>query len=355
MCPVDPRELGQPGGGDGPLILSDRTCPVCEYNLKGLSVGMRCPECGQPIRLLRGTLQENFADAPISYLKNLRFGSGLAFAGFVGSVVLALAYRGAGGWMLASGALAMGVVWWLGVWIISEPRRWSDAQIRSSHERRWLRLLSRTTQAGWVLWTGVHIAQELVTKPSPGTAMLLEVSAWTLSTVALLGLIPLFMLLRDLAHWTSNSDLADHLSLCAWGVGTVGIIVLSSPLIEAVGTRLSGVLALPFAILLLLMPIWTGLFLLVEILIGACLFQLWTTSRWAVRNWAAARAREQRQRKREERSLQDLEGSPASTASVADAVPLAGDLSPGPLADGRQVPARGRIEPYPLADPPPEA
>ncbi len=354
MSPVDPRELGEPAGADGPVILSDRTCPVCEYNLKGLSVGMRCPECGQPIRPLHGAMHENFAHAPIAYLKNLRFGFGLMFAGFLGSVVLALAYRGVGGWILASGALATGVLWWLGVWIVTEPRRWSEAQIRSSHEHRWLRLLSRTTQAGWALWTAIHVAQELLSNPSPGTVMVLKVSAWTLSTCALLGLIPLFILLRDIAHWTSNSELGERLVLSAWGVGTVGLIVLSSPLIGGIGARLSGVLALPFAIVLLLMPIWMGLFLLVEILIGVCLFQLWSTSRWAVRNWAAARDRERRQRAREERRLKDLEASPALHASMDEAVPLADDLSPGPLSGGRRVSATETVEPYPLADPPTE-
>ncbi len=36
----------------GTEIIEDRKCSVCDYSLRGLQTGMRCPECGQPIRKL---------------------------------------------------------------------------------------------------------------------------------------------------------------------------------------------------------------------------------------------------------------------------------------------------------------
>ncbi len=345
--PIDPRDIT--AVQEGPQITDDRKCSACDYSLKGLRVGMRCPECGQPIHNVTATGRENLTDAPIGYLKSLRFGFALLFWGFVGTTVGMIMAGTTGQVGFRIGAIACTLIWWLGVFITTEPRRRlhvpSDV---ANRENRRIRLIVRITQGGWTLAMGLRL---LVTKSLiPGGWMTVgaEWTAWGVSIVAMASLVALLILLMDFAYWSSNTELADRLRLAAWGLGSLGMIVMSWRGIEAVGQNTSGIIALPFVFIHLLMPIILGTFFLVEIVFLVCLFQLWNSSRWAVRNWAEARAKEQRQRDKADRHARR-----AAVAIPAEPVRLARHIAPGPLADPAPIealPPKGDdADPYDLA------
>lgn len=350
MSPVDPRELASTAGGA--VILTDRACPVCEYNLRGLRVGMRCPECGHPVKSISAVLEENFTDAPIGYLKSLRFAFALMLGGFLGTTLSILIVSEFSQLAARGAALGCAGAWWLGVYIATEPRRRSDAPAgASANERRVLRAVNRATQGGWVVWLLIQIliSTRLTAGTTPHTVAM--VAATVVSLVALVGLVPLLIHLMDFAHWSGNSELADRLRLCAWGLGIFGSLQLLTPAIGAAAQVTSGILALPFAMLILVLPFTLFLFLASEVLFLVCLFQLWHSARWAVRNWASAREKERRQRERAERIA-----ASAAVAPLAEPVSLSDSIMPGPMSPRPSVersgPARP-LDPYDLEPEPP--
>lgn len=333
------------------MILTDRMCPVCEYNLRGLRVGMRCPECGHPIKSISAVLNENFTDAPIGYLKSLRFAFAMMLGGFLGTTLSVLVVSEFSQIAARGAALACAGAWWLGVYIATEPRRRSDAPAgASAGERRVLRVVNRTTQGGWLVWLLIQML--MISKMTPGTPAHTAalVAATVVSLGALAGLVPLLIHLTDFAHWSGNSELADRLRLCAWGLGIFGSIQLLAPAIGAVAQVTSGIFALPFAMLILVMPFTLFLFLASEVLFLVCLFQLWHSARWAVRNWASAREKERRQRERADRMA-----AAALATPVVEAATLSDTIGPGPMSRQptveRSTPGRA-LDPYEL-DPEP--
>ena len=92
--PIDPRDITPVQ--EGPQITEDRKCSACDYSLQGLHIGMRCPECGQPIRQVGGEARESLTDAPIGYLKGARFGFGLLFWSLLAISAYIVAFGGSG-------------------------------------------------------------------------------------------------------------------------------------------------------------------------------------------------------------------------------------------------------------------
>lgn len=140
------------------VVTGDSPCLACGYNLKGLSVFGRCPECGASVeRSLRGNLLQ-FADP--GYVKRLHLGAiivvlsaGLPLLGgvivFAGQIAIAQfqgdSTTGVGSEALhllapilefvGSGAALLG--WWL----FSEPDPAQVGEDDGEKTRRWLRVM----------------------------------------------------------------------------------------------------------------------------------------------------------------------------------------------------------------------
>ena len=83
---------------DGGHLLEDRFCHRCGYNLRGLEVEGRCPECGLAVRESLGS--DSLRTADRGWLRTVRRGWWLVMASF-GAVVAPSFLTGAVafGWM----------------------------------------------------------------------------------------------------------------------------------------------------------------------------------------------------------------------------------------------------------------
>jgi len=275
---------------------------MCEYNLKGLSIGMRCPECGHPISVKGSSGQSGFTEAPIGYLKNLRFGLSLMFWGFLGTTIAMISIGLGGGVPIRVVAIGTTLVWWAGVYIATEAKPGSGAVTGITRKRNtWVRWIARGTQGGWAIANVLRLWATISLPAGTTSFNAAMISAGILSVIAMGGVVVLLYVLGDLAYWMSDSDLSERMNLTAWGLGSLGVLVLAWPMISPLVQNTRGIIALPFTIIGLLFPWLLIGYLIVEILFLVCLYQMWTISRWAVRNWAEARARDRRVMDRAER------------------------------------------------------
>jgi hypothetical protein len=282
--PVDPRELERSSGYKPDIVLSDRECVRCSYNLKGLPTNGKCPECGLPIgggsnRFKR--INHNLSDAPISYLRALSIG--LAFMAF-SCVGGAFAFIILGGAQRALGVGIAGILWWMGVFLVTVKRPMTENTPRDSTlDSRRLRTLNRTAQASWAA-ASIPLLMAIQAPPPVNT-----IAAWMgalLLFAGLLALVPVSLHLSALADWAAHTDLAGRFRLAVWGVCVCGFLVAVT--LPGAGFKsLAGLLLLTVSLFILCL-------FFAQLLFIVSLFQLVMTVQWAIRNAEFAGERAQR-------------------------------------------------------------
>lgn len=338
MSPVDPVFL-TPSKPTGTQPVDAWSCISCGYDLAGLEGKARCPECGEPFdksadrhpdrAAARFHFDEQLSDAPIGYLRSM----------LMAVVVLALSLPviQASHFILqwgvvdkATGALvliALGLVWWLAVGVVTDPRRTTRATAaQMRNEYRWLRVINRVVQSFWMLAGGAALVVAMV----PGTrlATVGSILYMLLMLAAMFGLAPLCEQLRSIALWGQDEGLGERLNFAGWGVAGCGSFVLVAPFLAALAGS-AGILVGYLGFIASL------LFALVNLLLMVCLFQFVPMFRWSLIHWSSVRARTERLRERHDdrragvpeptppirpRPLPVLDDSP---------IPLAGSDAPG--------------------------
>jgi hypothetical protein len=278
--PIDPRELRPSANAPMEVVLTDRPCGKCRYNLKGLPTNGRCPECGYPIgrRGRRGSRRftDSLVDAPLFYLKTLALGTVLLavcsiVAGFGFSFLL-----GGGEEIAAAFAGGASLGWWVGVFIATAQRPMSDNTLRDIFlESSGLRWTNRTIQAAWPLAAMAWFASTRF----PGAHDLMAVIGLSLQAVGLLGLIPLSIQLSALGDWAGDTGLAGRFRVTAAAMTICGLFVLAG-----IPVRLHGITGLGTGTIAVIAT-WANMgFSLAQLVFLFCLFQLAHISIWAIRN-----------------------------------------------------------------------
>lgn len=284
-------------------IVEDRPCAKCSYNVRGLKIGDRCPECGTPIRgvALAGR-SETMTDAPLRFLRQQAWGARAMLAcGLVGvaSGVVATAF-----WYSPSAAMLAAMIgaaaacgWAWAVWRLTRPRqsrrpRASDA----AQEWKVLRALTRWSQVLWGVGA-IHVlmastmawgAAGLGAPPGSGVTVFLVLGG-VFFVGGIAGIVPLAIYLSLLADWAQDTSLASRLRLLPFA------LVLAFPL-----AYLTAVLAIRFylaraAVLTFsAMGVVAGVFLLVLGFLIVPFFQFASVCAWAVRNCDAEMDRDRR-------------------------------------------------------------
>jgi hypothetical protein len=215
--PIDPSQLRV----QAPEAAADRPCRKCGYDVRGMPIGHRCPECGTPIasdRKRSVRFADNLTDSPMWYLVVVAVGTvamGLALFGSIGLMIFERARSS--GWnplspavvAIAGGVLAL--MWIAGV-VLSTLRRpvgehtVPDA-ILDSDKLRWV---TRGLQVCFVASVGFRYA---------ATVTRYEELEW-LASAATLGslyaLAPLCVYLGSLADWAGDTGAGTRLRGATW-------------------------------------------------------------------------------------------------------------------------------------------
>jgi hypothetical protein len=327
--------------GIGVAIDEDIPCQRCQYNLRGLKTGERCPECGTVISLIgRARFVSSLTDAPIGYLQRLMLGCYM-----MGGAAMLMATVPGFAWIMglrpAWSATQMilplpVMLWAVGVWIVTAPRQ-TGPQERVDTTREWRRLrgwtrASQAVLAVGMLFAGVGASLEyfamqatraawLATNPNPmvtplpATPLSLEAKVFligggVLSLLGYLGLPALAVMMARLADWANDTGLADRLRLSVMGIA-------GGPVLAGVFLGLVPLTGFAPLIFYSLWIGWVGVLLFVlafgQFVWGV--FQFASMSRWARRN-----------------ALEALESDVRRAAKVARRV-MANTLGPREEAD----------------------
>ena len=332
----DPR-LGTRGSGGLNAFEGDRPCGSCGYNLKGLTAGGVCPECGTPIRSRASTNEATpeLLEAPQTLVQSIAVGCFL----LIGVVVLKYAVAvgmaiGKASVMWSSAALAcVGVAWVVGVVLVTLPRP-------GRPEMQWmvgLEVLSRWSARVLALALPLHplcvVASEIASASAAAAGAPFNPAPWQYATTGLnmavwASYLPFAWSVSNLAltcadhaiAWRSRAAIACFLwtyamfGLMAWirtGTATAGAGVFG----------LIGVLSWGIGWLILLIS----------------LGQIGSMMLWAIRYNEGATERERRRIEREERDRERFP-APAPISPIGPAKPLAAARNASQGARSRPVP-----------------
>lgn len=212
------------------FVEGDRPCRRCGYNLRGLPILGKCPECGTRIRAGRSGVIDTLVAAPRRYLRRLAWGfTLLALAAialmllsglnvFGGCVPVAQGFYDAP-WVSAA-SLAVSVAWWVGVFIVTSPREVPrGVPVNPVEEFRRMRWVNRLAHLAWPAWSVVTMVDAY-----QSTTMLV-VAAEVLRMTGIFAIAPLAWQLAELAHTAEDASLADGLRGAAIGIVGCGLPV----------------------------------------------------------------------------------------------------------------------------------
>lgn len=344
---------------DNQVITDDRTCPECEYPLRGLRTGGRCPECGRYIKPKgkRGRFEDNMARAPMRYLRRLRLGLLLMSAAILTVVVpvvfvfstptLALG-------MLTAALFGSPVLWAAGVAVVAQKRRTTehttpDAILDGDRLRHAVAgIHALPILAGGCILLGVIVGGVLAWLVPIGLLILLAV---------VFGCVPLGVYLSALADWASDDGLSGRLRGSAWCITVFGALTVALSMLALTPVPFSGLSAI--------VAVWLGgitAIALLVLLVGV--LQLTVAVNWAINNQNFAEASRERaedkRRARVERPGETVDrscdacGYDLAGLPISGVCPECGERFGGtdaPISIPRPTPATrpGDDDPIPLA------
>jgi len=203
-------------------IESDVPCRHCGYNLRGLTPGGACPECG---RATLEALPRYLKDAGPAYLRTIGRGAVLTIAGMVLSAIagtlvsltlpslyLALAPNGPSVIL----AIAPPIVMLVGLWKITSV----DPHVCGERNPERLRKLVRTTAMVGTVAQLVEIGTSLTFLLPSLSARVTDWILYPISTIALIvGVFATLAYLRTLAYRVPDYVLCRRFGSLRWGFG----------------------------------------------------------------------------------------------------------------------------------------
>lgn len=325
------------------VIAVSRPCVKCKYDLIGLRMGERCPECGTPIRSPRerSRFVDNLVDADAWYIRVVALGFVLLGVAMLamGTWLVYVQYR-AFQWAWVPPAVIGGVMaavlvmWWAGVFLVTWRRPLSRDITRDPIlEHRGLR---------WVI-RGVHLlpllaAGAIVAAVALGGGVLGVVAA-VLTVASLFAMAPLCVYLSSLADWAGDTGAGSRLRGSAWLVGVCGTASL-------VFSGLSLVPGNPLRLPCMALAVISGILSVIGVVLFlASIWQLANVALWALFNKTQAKARELRimERKAQAEEEQAARDALAEATLGQEVAPSGAVRRVDPLygADDEQIPLVG--------------
>lgn len=241
MLDDDAIDLNEPAADESGAIKRDTTCRSCGYNLRGLSDGMSCPECGSPVADSPGPDPLHFAEP--AWLVGMVRGTTMfswATVGLVLAVLVTLPLHRLGGTMPTGLTIALSLVLLvvvllltactvLSVWLMtgreSKPR---PGDYRAS--------LAWTARLGTTLGPGFAAIAAILARFINLPAGLDSAAPMLAYTLLGIGLVALLLHLRHLCDRLREKRLRRSTTLVAVGLGitfTIFVLMLGGVTLDA--------------------------------------------------------------------------------------------------------------------------
>jgi hypothetical protein len=215
----DPHNTRAMSREAAPIIETDRPCMSCGYNLRGLRLGIECPECGMPSKMPEGI------DDPLSLMPKrviLAFTRGCWVASLcVGAMIAIVVANQFPDWprIYSLAAMAGLSVAWVGAAAWLTPAfTIPQAVIRGFSRASRLRRAARYCQWGWVMSASAMFILALIKNPSSATEHLLWWPKWLGFAIGMTGIVLLAILLERLSEWARDGDAEKMFNWATWGL-----------------------------------------------------------------------------------------------------------------------------------------
>jgi hypothetical protein len=214
-------------------VPGDAPCRKCSYNLRGLTYGGRCPECGTPVGLsIHGDLLR-YSD-PEWLLKLAR---GLSF--ILWGILVAIVVGIVGGFVSNDPALHHwlgifgGAMGFYGAWLLTEPDPSGLGEAQYATSRKLVRVALAVGLGGSLLEALTATLQ--VPQEASGMFALVAVLA---GIVAVVGEFAKFIYLEKLARRIPDEALARRARVLRWGYGmTLAVLAVVGAAVTLLAAR----------------------------------------------------------------------------------------------------------------------
>lgn len=239
-----PPAYPHPGGFDPaqPMssepLTSDAPCRKCGYNLRGLNLDGRCPECGTPVGLsLYGDLlrysDPNWVRTLYRGVRTIIWGIVVAFLGAILMIVLGVAMPS----LLAVAPLASviaGLMWVVGAWMLTEPDPSGIGEDKYGTSRQIIRFAIAVGLVNTILsWV-----QQLTTLP-PSARITLGVIGGLAGLIGVVGQFAQLNYLSKLALRIPDQPLSDRAKFLMWAIGISYSALLLAGLVIAISAAVA--------------------------------------------------------------------------------------------------------------------
>jgi len=211
-------------------IDADLHCSTCGYNIRGLTVGRNCPECGTQITRDIGSA-DVLLDGSESDRQRTKWGLTLLAFALIGTPIKCLGGfiwlvffpSSANTFVLAGFDLAFALAWAAGTWLLLSKRL-------DAHNPNWRvpRLIARWTQMFFPISLGLWLlaATQSANVGASSTLLKLELA---LTILGYLGAIGLVLTLHRLACGAELDTSARRINLAMWMLSIPSLILMTIP------------------------------------------------------------------------------------------------------------------------------
>lgn len=243
--------FGPPSGPFGPagasnvpidpsgIVTSDLTCRKCGYNLRGLSINGRCPECGSPVGLSAQGNLIRFSDP--GWVNTLRRGAKMIIYGIativlaiIVGILLAMAIGTAGGVLAGIAAVAGYVMIMVGWWQLTEPDPSGVGEDEYGTSRKIIRVTLVLGVINQVLNLIVNAG------PPPSVRVGIQILSFLIGIAGVVGIFAQLQYLKKLSLRIPDDSLASRAQFLMYGLGfgyaAVVVVGLVAGLMAGSGT-----------------------------------------------------------------------------------------------------------------------
>ncbi|HRK30033.1 MAG TPA: hypothetical protein PLD59_03065 [Tepidisphaeraceae bacterium] len=225
--PIDPQMPMHAAIAPDGAVSQDLPCRKCSYNLRGLTLASRCPECGTAVGYSAQGDLLRFSDP--NWVDKLRYGVNLTIAGVVvaifGTLALVLLSNSLGTGpaqlLMVANAVIIYSLFFVGAWLITQPDPSGLGEDQYGAARRLIRITLLIGLANTLL----QLAPEALEMPETVITML-QLMNVVASIIAVVGTMAQLKYFAKLNLRIPDAKLASRANFLFWALGIPYIILV---------------------------------------------------------------------------------------------------------------------------------